>query len=65
MNESTPQDAPASKASVDGDDQDESATTMESQNTTEAPTTAATLPKTTGQSAPAQGGTCKYMTMPF
>ncbi|KAF5246305.1 hypothetical protein FAUST_1422 [Fusarium austroamericanum] len=57
-NSSTPQDARASKASVDGDDQDQSATILESQNTTEAPTTAATLPKTTGQSAPGQGGTC-------
>ncbi|QPC73224.1 hypothetical protein HYE68_003976 [Fusarium pseudograminearum] len=58
LNGSTPRDAPTSKAPVEGDGQDESATPLESQNTTEAPTTAADVPKTPGQGAPAQGRTC-------
>ncbi|EKJ69296.1 hypothetical protein FPSE_10549 [Fusarium pseudograminearum CS3096] len=58
LNDITPRDAPTSKAPVEGDDQDGSATPLESQNTTEAPTTSATLPKTTTQSAPAQVRTC-------
>ncbi|WXC63347.1 hypothetical protein SNK03_009169 [Fusarium graminearum] len=57
LNGSTPRDERASEAPVDGDDQDQSAATLESHNTTEAPKTVATLPKTTGQGAPAQGRT--------
>ncbi|KAM0360477.1 hypothetical protein ACHAP4_002556 [Fusarium culmorum] len=58
LDESTPRDAPASKASDDGHGQDQSATTLESQNITEAPKPAATPRETTGQVVATQDQTC-------